>query len=114
MREIGLIGITGLIFLLVIMMPVYASDRAVEVRGQVFNLGQNEVSMDNATFPGFYYDMDDNLGAEKLKLSLSNVDSAKASATLSDQPDANGNRGVVYTTAAQLLGFMFAPWGSMR
>lgn len=111
MREISLIGVTGLIILLVIMMPVYASDNAVEVRGQVFNLGQNEVSMDNATFPGFYYDMDDNLGAEKLKLSLSNVDAAKASATLSDQPDANGNRGVVYTTAAQPLGFMFAPWG---
>lgn len=111
MRDINLIGITGLIFLLAIMMPVFASDKVVEVRGQVFNLGQNEVSMDNATFPGFYYDIDDNLGAEKLTLRLSNVDSSKASGVLSDQPDASGNRGVVYTTAAQPLGFMFAPWG---
>jgi len=92
-------------------MPVYASDKAVEVRGQVFNLGQNEISMDNATFSGFYYDIDDNVGAEKLTLRLSNVDSSKASAVLSDQQDSNGNRGVVYTTAAQPLGFMFAPWG---
>jgi S-layer protein (TIGR01567 family) len=111
MRDLSLIGVAGLIFLLVIMTPVYATDKSVEVRGQVFNLGQNEVSMDNATFPGFYYDIDDNLGAEKLTLRLSNIDSSKASAVLSDQPDANGNRGVVYTTAAQPLGFMFAPWG---
>lgn len=111
MRATGLIGITGLIFLLVIMMTAYASDKSVEVRGQVFSLGQNIVSMDNATFPGFYFDIDDNLGAEKLTLRLSSVDSSKASAVLSDQPDANGNRGVVYTTAAQPLGFMFAPWG---
>lgn len=111
MRETGLICITGLIFLLVITMPVYASEKSVEVRGQVFNLGQNEVSMNNATFPGFYYDIDDNLGAEKLTLRLSSVDSSKSSAVLGDQQDANGNRGVVYTTAAQPLGFMFAPWG---
>lgn len=111
MRDLILIGITGLIFLLVIMMPVYASEKSVEVRGQVFNLGQNIVSMDNATFPGFYYDIDDNLGAEKLTLRLSSEDSSLASAVLSDQQDANGNRGVVYTTAAQPLGFMFAQWG---
>lgn len=111
MRETRIIGVAGLIILLALILPVYASDKAVEVRGEVLNLGQNEVSMDNATFPGFYYDMDDNLGAEKLSLRLSNVDSSKSSALLSDQQDANGNRGVVYTTRAQPLGFMFAPWG---
>ena len=111
MRDISLIGVTVIAIFLAIMMPVYASDKAVEVRGQVFNLGQNEISMDNATFPGFYNDIDDNLGAEKLTLRLSNVDSSRASAVLSDQQDSNGNRGVEYTTAAQPLGFMFAPWG---
>ena len=111
MKTKCLFGITGVILLLVLMMPIYASDEALEVRGQVYNLGQNESSFDNTTFPGFYYDIDDNIGAEKLTLRESNVDPAKSSATLSDQADANGNRGVVYTTQAQPLGFSFAPWG---
>ena len=93
------------------MMPVYASDKIVEVRSQVYNLGQNDTSFDNTTFPGFYYDIDNNIGAEKLTLRLSNIDADKSSATLSDQPDANGNMGIVYTTKAQPLGFSFAPWG---
>jgi S-layer protein (TIGR01567 family) len=111
MKTICLISVTGAIFLLAMMMPVYASDKVVEVRGQVYDLGQNNASFDNATFPGFYYDIDDNVGAEKLTLRLSNVDQNRSSATLSDQPDANGNKGVVYTTQAQPLGFSFAPWG---
>jgi S-layer protein (TIGR01567 family) len=111
MRSICLISVTEVFFILVMMMSVNASDTSVEVRGQVFNLGQNEASFDNETFAGFYYDIDDNIGAEKLTLKLSNIDSAKASAILSDQPNANGNRGVVYSTQAQPLGFSFAPWG---
>jgi S-layer protein (TIGR01567 family) len=111
MTKLSLMGVTGVIFILVIMMPVYASDNVVEVRGPVLDLGENEVFLDNATFSGFYYDMDSNIGAEMLSLKLSDVDPAKASATLNDQPDANGNRGVVYTTQAQPLGFSFAPWG---
>ncbi len=111
MKTISLISVTGVIFLLAMMMPGYASDKVVEVRSQVYNLGQNDTSFDNTTFPGFYYDTDNNIGAEKLTLRLSNIDPAKSSATLSDQPDADGNRGVVYTTQAQPLGFSFAPWG---
>ena len=111
MRTISLISVTGAIFLLALIVPIYASDKAVEVRSQVYNLGQNETSFDNTTFPGFYYDIDNNIGAEKLTLRLSNIDPAKSSATLSDQPDADGNRGIVYTTKAQPLGFSFAPWG---
>ncbi len=111
MKTKCLFSITGVILLLVLMMPIYASDEALEVRGQVYDLGQNESSFDNTTFPGFYYDIDDNIGAEKLTLRESNVDPAKSSATLSDQADANGNRGVVYTTQAQPFGFSFAPWG---
>ena len=111
MKIISLISVTGGIFLLAMMMPGYASDKVVEVRSQVYNLGRNDSSFDNTTFPGFYYDTDNNIGAEKLTLRLSNIDPAKSSATLSDQPDADGNRGVVYTTQAQPLGFSFAPWG---
>lgn len=111
MKTISLISVTGAIFLLAMMMPVYASDKVVEVHSQVYNLGQNNTSFDNTTFQGFYYDIDNNIGAEKLTLRLSNIDPAKSSATLSDQPDADGNRGVIYTTRAQPLGFSFAPWG---
>ena len=111
MKTISLISVTGAIFLLAMMMPVYASDKVVEVRSQVYNLGQNNTSFDNTTFQGFYYDIDNNIGAEKLTLRLTNIDPAKSSATLSDQPDAAGNRGIVYTTKAQPLGFSFAPWG---
>jgi S-layer protein (TIGR01567 family) len=109
MRIISLIGVTGI--LLVMIMLAYASDDVVEVRSQVYNLGQNEISMDNSTFPGFYYDIDNNIGTEVLTLRLSNVDADKSSATLSDQQDPNGSRGIVYTTRAQPLGFSFAPWG---
>jgi S-layer protein (TIGR01567 family) len=111
MKKIGLISVTGAVFLLAVVMPICASDELVEIRSQVYNLGQNETSFDNTTFPGFFYDIDNNIGAEKLTLRLSNIDADKSSATLSDQPDANGNRGIVYTTQAQPLGFSFAPWG---
>jgi hypothetical protein len=39
---------------------------ASEVRGQVTNLGVNQFTWTNANFPGFYYDIDKNLGAETL------------------------------------------------
>jgi len=111
MRTISLISVTGAILLLALIAPICASDKAVEVRSQVYNLGQSNTSFDNTTFQGFYYDIDNNIGAEKLTLRLSSSDLARSSATLSDQPDAYGNRGVVYTTQAQPLGFSFAPWG---
>ena len=71
MRTINLISVTMAILLLALIVPIYASDKAVEVRSQVYNLGQNETSFDNTTFPGFYYDIDNNIGAEKLTLRLS-------------------------------------------
>lgn len=98
---------TGLI-LLIIIIPVCALN---EIRSNIYNLSQKEVTLDGINFPGFYCDFDDNTVTEKLTLRLSNIDPDGASATLSDQPDANGYRGAVYTTYAELTDFDFKPWG---
>jgi S-layer protein (TIGR01567 family) len=84
----------------------------VEVRGQITNVGVPEFTWDNSSFAGFYYDIDRNLGAETITLRLSNAN--PASATLSDTPDANGNRGAVYNTVAQDKMFKFKQWGSYK
>jgi S-layer protein (TIGR01567 family) len=65
---------------------------------------------DHSNFPGFYYDLDKNIGAEQLEFRHS--EATPSSATLSDQMDVDGNRGVVYTTAAQTKFFKFRPWGA--
>ena len=80
-----------------------------ELRGSVANLGQNEFTWDKTTFPAFYYDIDNDLGAEQLTFRPSNCN--PDSAMLSDQADANGFRGIVYTTQAQPKNFKFKPWG---
>src|SRR5271157_1598439 len=103
----NLIAVVGFAVLFAMILPVGAN----EVRGQVTNLGVPEFTWNNVSFPGFYYDLDNNLGAEQLTFRLSNVGMDKDAATLSDQPDANGNRGITYSTQAQPLGFSFAPWG---
>ncbi|VVB64358.1 S-layer protein [uncultured archaeon] len=87
----------------------YTDPGSYQLRGSVANLGQNEFIWDKSTFPGFYYDIDNDLGAEQLTFRLSN--SNPESATLSDQPDANGFRGILYTTHAQPKSFEFKPWG---
>ena len=85
------------------------SAQEVDVRGTVTNVGVSQFTWDNFSFPGFYYDVDKNLGAETITFSLSN--STATGATLSDQPGANNNRGVVYKTHSQLKKFNFKPWG---
>lgn len=95
-------------FLLAITISVGAADN-VEVRGSGTNVGVAQFTWDNFTFPGFYYDINKNLGAETLTFTLS--EATPTGATLSDQPDPNGMRGVVYETHAQLKKFKYKPWG---
>ena len=78
-------------------------------RGTVANVMMNQVTWDNSTFSGFYYDIDKNVGAETL--TIRPTAATPTGATLSDQPDANDIRGVVYQTKAQLKTFKFKPWG---
>lgn len=97
--------VIGFVLLLAIMIPA----RAIEIRGSVTNLAMPEFRWTNSTFSGFYNDIDKNLGAEKLTFRMVNAN--PASATLSDQADANNNRGITYTTQAQPENFKFKPWG---
>ena len=81
-----------------------------ELRGAVADSTINEFAWDNSTFPGFYYDLNKNLGAETLTFTLS--DGTPTGSNLSDQPDpTTGRRGVVYKTSAQLKIFKYKPWG---
>ena len=80
-----------------------------QIRGTVADFMQNQVTWDNSTFAGFYYDLDRNIGAETLTFRLSNI--TTKGATLSDQPNAEGYRGIVYATQAQLKKFKYRPWG---
>ncbi len=80
-----------------------------QLRGTVANVMQNQVTWDNSSFSGFYYDIDKNLGAEMITFRPTLA--TPTGATLSDQADANNNRGVVYETQAQLKKFKYKPWG---
>ena len=51
------------------------------------------------TFAGFYYDIDDNLGTEKL------------TTTITEGNKLHEPNGVVYTTTAQKNDFEFEDWG---
>ena len=81
------------------------------VYSQVTNLGVPEFTWTNSNFAGFYYDIDNSIGLEQLTIRLSNVGASEDVATLSDEPDANNNSGIVYTTHAQPKDFRFKPWG---
>jgi S-layer protein (TIGR01567 family) len=65
-------------------------------------------------FAGFYRDSDQNICTESLEFRPSNIDPSKLTATLSNEPDQNGNRGVVYQTKAEVKSFAFKPFSSYK
>jgi len=81
------------------------------IRSTFYNLGNAEAIWDYSNFAGFYYDIDENIGTESITFYPSAVSGEKSTATLSDEQDANGIRGVVYTTTAQAAKFKFKGWG---
>jgi len=107
MKKLTAIMLTAMMVFLATAVVVTAQE--VDVRGTVTNVGVNQFTWDNSSFAGFYYDIDKNLGAETLTFRLTAP--TATGATLSDQPDANNVRGVVYETKAQLKTFKFKPWG---
>jgi len=72
-----------------------------EIRGSVKDLGMGTVEWDVSSFAGFYYDIDNNLGTEKITMTITGN-------TL-EEPT-----GIVYTTEAQLNDFDFEGWGSFH
>lgn len=84
--------------------PVKMCDLVCEIRGQVAGTvnGQSNLGYDSSftwnpqNFPGFYYDINQELGTETLKLS------------------GNNPYGFIYTTTAQNKHFEQALWGSYK
>ena len=104
-----LIGVT---LLLAAALPAEAAEGTVEARGQMTNIGAPVFTYDAANFPGFYYDINKNIGTEQITLTLTNMDSSGTTATLSDVEGPEGARGIIYQTTAQMKNFKFKPWGS--
>ncbi|HRW82108.1 MAG TPA: S-layer protein domain-containing protein [Methanothrix sp.] len=70
-----------------------------EIRGSVKTVVNGPVEWDVKSFAGFYYDIDDDLGNEKITMTITDGD-------ILDEPD-----GIVYTTSAQADDFDFDEWG---
>ena len=71
-----------------------------EIRGVVKEVKEGEpIEWDVSSFAGFYYDIDDDLGTEKITMTITNGD-------VLDEPD-----GVKYETTAQKDTFDFDEWG---
>jgi len=99
MKKVTAITLTALVLLLASAMAVSAVDM-VEIRGPVATVedGRN-YTWGPQEFAGFYYDIDDNLGTEKITMTITNGD-------VLDEPD-----GVKYETTAQKDTFDFDEWG---
>jgi S-layer protein (TIGR01567 family) len=78
-----------------------AVDGPLEMRGQVQTLlSDKTVSWDAQSFPGFYHDIDQNVGNEEISLSIGEENRVS-------EPD-----GIVYATTKQSKNFKFEDWGS--
>jgi S-layer protein (TIGR01567 family) len=97
--------------LLVAALPAESSEGTVEARGQTATLGSETFTWNPSNFPGFYYDINKNIGNEQMTLQFSNLDASMSAATLSDIEMGNG-RGILYKTTAQMKNFEFKSWGS--
>ena len=103
---------TLVLFVLATLLPMAGAAQVNDscmIRGQVTNVGVNQFTWDNTSFAGFYYDMNKNLGAETLTFRPTLA--TPTGAALSDQPNADGYRGVTYETKAQIKKFKYKPWG---
>jgi S-layer protein (TIGR01567 family) len=110
MKKLTAITLTGLMVLFAMAITVGAVSE-VAVRGQVSNIDTPSTTWDFKNFAGFYYDIDKNIGTEKVTFNVTGVDAGKTTATLSDT---EGARGIIYKTTAQPKNFKFKAWGSYQ
>lgn len=78
------------------------------------DLGYDKYNWSCQNFPGFYYNLDQNICTELLTFRLSNISANKSSAIISDGLNSEGFRGVFYVTQAKEQKFKFAPWGTFE
>ena len=109
MKHSHLVGISAIIIHLITIMIVPA--QCADIRSDIHDLREKEVTLDSYTFPGFYYDIDNDIGTEMLTFKLSDMNQDRSSAVLSDQVDAGGNRGAEYITESIPVDFSFSSWG---
>ncbi len=81
----------------------------MEIRGQVTDISNPMFTWNAFNFPGFFFDVDENIGTEQITFSLSETE--PTSAILDGEIGADGNRGVTYSTIAQPTNFKFKQWG---
>jgi S-layer protein (TIGR01567 family) len=82
-----------------------------QVRSTVADLGSESFTWTPEIFGGFYYDLDKNIGAERIAFKLTNVDADKQTALLSAK---EGSRGIVYQSRAQTKNLKFRLWGASK
>jgi S-layer protein (TIGR01567 family) len=110
MKKLTAITLTALMVLFAMAMTVGAVSE-VDVRGQVSDVNTPTTTWDFKNFAGFYYDIDKNIGTEKIVFNVTDVDAQKTTATLADT---EGKRGIIYQTTAQAKNFKFGAWGSYQ
>jgi S-layer protein (TIGR01567 family) len=86
-----------------------AASDDVELRGQVTDISVPAFTWNALNFPGFFYDIDENVGTEQITFSLSGIETADA--ILDGEAGIDGNYGITYSTSAQPTDFKFKPWG---
>ncbi|HOT06943.1 MAG: hypothetical protein A4E45_01749 [Methanosaeta sp. PtaB.Bin039] len=93
-----------LLFTVIIAALLWASSAPgsglLEIRGDVRTVFEGMTSWDIQSFPGFYYDMDQNVGNERLDLAITGENRV-------EEPS-----GLVYTTTKRIKEFKFREWGS--
>jgi S-layer protein (TIGR01567 family) len=109
LRFISLLVVIFLLFLVSSSKTIAANQ--IEMRGQVTYLNAERFVWNSANFAGFYYDIDKDISSEQLIFKLSKSKRYPTSAMLSDQPEGNDSRGIVYKTQARPMNFSFKPWG---
>jgi S-layer protein (TIGR01567 family) len=72
-----------------------------DIRGTVYDTNEPPTTWDHMNFEGFYYNIDDDLGTETLK-----VNRCSGNNIPEDE--------LIYTTTAQLVEFDFNDWGSFK
>jgi S-layer protein (TIGR01567 family) len=105
-------GALTIVVLLVIITAVPAQE--VNGRSDIHDLSEKVVTWDANTFPGFYSDIDSNFSTEYLTFRLPKTNPDISTAVLSDQMDADGNRGIVYNSTAKPIDFNFHSWGKFE
>jgi S-layer protein (TIGR01567 family) len=107
--KLAFLAIAGFLTLLSMAIAANAAD-GTEIKSAPTDISIPEFTWNAQNFAGFYYDIDKNLGTERLTLRPAGSDGSTA--ILDDMPDGDGNPGAVYQTTAQTKYFKFKPWGS--